>query len=132
MPGPICSIQGGSALGVPDVCKVPSPAGPVPTPFPNQGQMMMATPPATSVLVAGSPCVNLSSQIPISSGDEAGVAGGVVSNTIVGSVAFTVGSMVVFANGAPVVTLGAMTTHNHNNAVGSVIAPSQSTVIANG
>jgi hypothetical protein len=132
MPFPVSTIGGGSALGVPDVCNVPSPTGPVPTPFPNDAQLMMGAPPVTSVLAMGCPVLNMGSKIPLSNGDQAGVMGGVVSGSIMGQVEFTQGSATTFADGMPVIFMGCTTSHNNNNAIGAVIAPSQAVVMVNG
>lgn len=79
---PLSTKGGGmaSALG-PDVCKVPSPAGPVPTPFPNMAQLAMATKESTKVFALNKGVLKADSEIPRTQGDEAGVAGGVVSST---------------------------------------------------
>jgi hypothetical protein len=120
-------------MGVPDVCKVPAPpAPPIPLPFPNTGQCPMAVPPTTKVLVSNMPAITTASQIPLSNGDEPGVAGGVVSGMNMGPVAFKLGSVKVKLEGKPAVYLTGMTAHNGSNAnmpAGQSIAPSQVKVI---
>ena len=86
---PVSTTMNGNCLAVPDTCKTPAPpAPPVPTPYPNMGMLMQATPPTCSkkVKVIAMPVVLLGTKIPMSSGDDAGVAGGVVSGTIKGPV----------------------------------------------
>lgn len=107
----------------PDVCKVPSPAGTVPTPFPNIAMSSMANPIVENVLVAGMPALNLGSTIMMSNGDQGGAAGGVVSNDIMGSAKFTIGSIKVMVGGKPAVRLSAMTSQNQNNTIGQASVP---------
>ncbi len=60
----------------PDVCKTPSPGGPVPIPYPNVAKSSDLTRGTKSVALAGQPAGTASSSIRTSSGDEAGTAGG--------------------------------------------------------
>lgn len=130
------SSGGAMCLAVPDVCKVPTPAGPVPTPFPNQGTTQMADPGALvkKVLVANMPALNQATKILMTSGDEAGTAGGVSSSKIKGNVAFQKGSAKVMVGGKPALRVGDPTGHNGApvNALGSVVKPSQSKVMVMG
>jgi uncharacterized Zn-binding protein involved in type VI secretion len=126
----LCSMQGGSLLAFPDVCKVPAPPGPpVPTPFPNTAMPQMASGAASKVLVCGMPALTTGSSIPSSNGDEAGTAGGVTSGNIMGKASFVKGSTKVMLQGKPAVSLGATTQQNGTNASGSVLAPSQTKVM---
>lgn len=119
-------------MGTPDVCNVPSPAGPVPTPFPNFGMVANATGTIAKVLIENMDSVVVGSKIPNSTGDEGGVGGGVVSGVVAGPITFMKGSTKVFAKGKPMVTLTATTAHNGsspNMPVGNVMAPSQAKVL---
>lgn len=128
----ICTAGGGSTMAMPDVCKTPAPpAPPIPLPYPNMAQLAMGMPPVITVLIGGAPALNKASKIPISSGDEPGVAGGVVSGSFIQEVEFIMGSLIVTIGGKPAVRLGDPVKANKGNAVGSVIAPSQSIVMAN-
>jgi hypothetical protein len=60
----------------PDVCKTPSPGGPVPVPYPNVARSSDLAKGTKSVTIEGRPAGNASSFIRTSSGDEAGTAGG--------------------------------------------------------
>ncbi|MEZ6138053.1 MAG: DUF4150 domain-containing protein [Pirellulaceae bacterium] len=125
---PATTQMGGLCFVFPDVCKTPTPAGPVPIPYPNLSQPTLAVNTAVKVLVGAMPVVTLKSQIPISSGDEAGTAGGVVSGVFIGPTKFSKGSSKVLIEGMPCVHLTSMTLHNGaspNNPAGAVIAPSQ-------
>ncbi|MFO7746727.1 MAG: DUF4150 domain-containing protein [Orrella sp.] len=127
-----CTVGGGSTMAMPDVCKTPAPpAPPIPIPYPNIAQLSMALPPVANVLISGAPAINKSSKIPLSSGDEPGVEGGVVSGTFIQEVEFVMGSMIVSIGGKPAVRLGDPIKANKGNGMGTVMAPSQSVVSAN-
>ena len=123
------TIAGGQCMAMPDVCQVPTPAGPVPTPFPNIGMPPMATGTTTKLLVSGVPALTKGSKIPLTNGDQAGAQGGVVSGKIMGEVEFIMGSMKVKLQGQFAVRLSDPTKQNAGNAVGNVLAPSQSKVM---
>lgn len=128
---PASSKGGGQAFAFPDTCKTPTPGGPVPVPYPNTGQLVMAKKTAKKVLIVGKEAVTTKSEIPRSMGDEAGTAGGVVSSTNMDKVAFSKGSSKVKAQGQPLIHQTAPTRHNGSNANmpgGLVVAPSQSKV----
>jgi hypothetical protein len=74
----------GVAMCFPDVCKTPTPGGPVPIPYPNVAQSSDTADGSTTVKVDGNPIMLKSSSYGMSSGDEAGSAQGVVSNKIKG------------------------------------------------
>lgn len=119
-------------MGMPDVCKTPSPAGPVPIPYPNIGNLAQAQKTSTKVKFDGKEAANLNTQMSQSQGDEAGTAGGVVSSTNMQTVAFKKGSMKVKIEGQPAVYLTSTTGHNGSNAnmpSGAQIAPSQAKVM---
>ena len=127
----VCTMEDGMTMAMPDVCLTPAPpAPPLPIPYPNMGQLMMATPPVPTVLVCGVPALNKASMVAISSGDEPGVNGGVISGVFIGPVEFVMGSMVVTIGGQPAVRLGDPIKGNDGNAFGSVIVPSQPLVMA--
>lgn len=127
---------GAQASASPDVCKVPTPAGPVPTPFVNMGTTQMADPGGLvrNVLLVNMPALNQASKLLLSNGNQPGTVGGVVSNKIMGQVQFMNGSLKVMVGGKPAVRLGVMTGQNGApvNAVGSVIQPSQTKVVVGG
>jgi hypothetical protein len=136
MPGaafPASTMAGGTCLGVPDVCLVPAPpAPPIPTPFANMAQCSLATGTTTKVLIMNMPALTQGSKIPMSQGDEAGSAGGVVSGVILGEVAFRTSSSKVSFQGQKAVVLTAVTAHNGTNAnmpAGVHVAPSQTKVL---
>jgi hypothetical protein len=130
---PAGSKAGGTCMGVPDVCKVPAPpAPPVPTPFPNKAMVSNATKTSAKVLFENKDAVVETSEIPSSTGDQAGSAGGIVSGTAAQKVVFKLGSAVVKVEGKGVVYQSAMTAHNGSNAnmpAGLHDSPSQAKVL---
>src|SRR6266487_3805493 len=76
----------GIAMSFPDVCKTPSPAGPVPIPYPNIAMLTQGDGGTFSskVKIDGKETATKDSEITMSSGDEAGTVGGVVSNKFKG------------------------------------------------
>ncbi len=78
------SGSSGIAMSFPDVCKTPTPGGPIPIPYPNIAQSSDTADGSSTVKVDGNPIMLKSSNFRMSSGDEAGSAMGVVSNKIKG------------------------------------------------
>jgi hypothetical protein len=75
------STSGMSAATIPDVCKTPSPGGPVPIPYPNFANQSSLQNGTTTVKAKGGKMIAIKrSQYGRSNGDEAGTAGGVKSN----------------------------------------------------
>src|SRR5688572_14007928 len=74
--------NGVSVATIPDVCKTPSPGGPVPVPYPNISQSATLAKGTTTVKADGGMMIaNKGSEFSLSNGDNAGVAGGVKSST---------------------------------------------------
>ncbi len=128
-------LNNGGAMAmstVPDICKTPvPPAGPVPLPYPNTADTSAADPSGLvmDVLVDGMPAMNMSSKVLMTSGDEAGVAGGVTSSKVKGDMIFIDGSAKVMVAGKPAVRVTCQTMHNANNTMGTVSQPSQTAVL---
>ncbi|HET9386381.1 MAG TPA: DUF4150 domain-containing protein [Gemmatimonadales bacterium] len=111
--------SGGVSTVFPDVCKTPTPGGPVPIPYPNVGQSSDTTDGSKSVKVDGGNSTMLKgSNYKMSTGDEAGSVGGVVSSKIKGKCEFTLYSFDVKVEGKNVCRMGDMLTHNDKNAIG--------------
>jgi hypothetical protein len=89
----------------PDVCKTPSPGGPVPIPYPNMSADSNLTDGAATVTIGGNPVANTGSKLSRSNGDEAGTAGGVVSSKNMGAFGWPAGSIDVQAEGKGVVRM---------------------------
>lgn len=90
----------GIASAFPDVCKTPTPGGPVPIPYPNISQSSDTSKGSSSVKMDGNPIMLKDSEFKMSSGDEAGSAGGnVVTNKIKGPAQFAMYSFDVKVEG---------------------------------
>ncbi len=116
---PITTTAGGMCMAMPDVCKVPAPpAGPIPTPFPNIANCNQASTGTCSqkVTIENKPLLTKKSEIPMSSGDEAGSAGGVISGKIKGEAKFVKFSSKVKIEGQFVVFQTCTTAQNGKNA----------------
>jgi len=72
----------GMDIGFPDVCNTPTPAGPVPIPYPNIALGPMGVPAAYTVLFMATPAHNLATTVVMTNGDNAGVAMGVASSRL--------------------------------------------------
>jgi Toxin PAAR-like domain len=131
---PGSTTASGQCLGFPDVCLTPAPPAPspIPIPYPNIGMLMQASKTSTKVKFVSKPVVIKTSEIPSTSGDEAGVNKGVASGTNMDKATFKMGSAKVKVEGKDVIILTSMTGHNGMSAnmpAGAVIAPSQTKVI---
>lgn len=78
----------GTTIAFPDVCKTPSPGGPVPIPYPNIARSADTSKGTKRVKIEGKPVCNAKSVFSKSMGDEPGRVGGVVSNTTRGKADF--------------------------------------------
>ncbi len=79
----------GISPAFPDVCKTPSPGGPIPIPYPNIARSSDTAKGTKKVKVEGKPVCTKDSNFSTSTGDEAGTAGGgVVSGKIKGKAEF--------------------------------------------
>lgn len=130
---PATTNGGGQCVAFPDVCKTPSPAGPVPIPYPNIAMLTQAKGSTCSskVKIMGKKAVTVKTEISMSSGDEAGSVGGVISNKIKGEAKFKNGSSKVSVEGNKLVYVTCMTGQNGSNAnmpAGAQVAPSQTKV----
>lgn len=99
---------------VPDVCKTPSPAGPVPIPYVNLAQDSDLTDGAKNTQIEGNPITLKSSKLSTSSGDEPGTAGGVISSKNKGVLTWTLYSFDVQVEGQGVVRFTDAAMHNGN------------------
>src|SRR5688572_33040307 len=77
--------SGGMSMVFPDVCKTPAPpAPPIPIPYPNIGKASDTTGGPTSVKTDGQMPMAKGSTYMMSTGDEAGSIGGILSSTFKG------------------------------------------------
>ncbi len=119
----------GVDMGFPDVCLTPTPAGPVPVPYPNVAAGPMAVPAVYNVLFMCTPAHNMSTVVPLTNGDNAGVATGVASATVMGPSRHLTGAFTVLVGGMPATRMTSMSLQNSTNCPGARIAPSQTKVL---
>ncbi|MEM6790104.1 MAG: S41 family peptidase [Myxococcota bacterium] len=111
----------GMNLCFPDVCNTPAGPATVPVPYPNIAFNAQATPFSPQVKVTMMNALNLGSAIPMTSGDE----GGVAHPMIKGMGRYTMGNPIVKVNFLPGIMLTVPTTGNNGNApAGAHIVPS--------
>ncbi len=121
--------MGGMNLGFPDVCLTPAGPSVVPIPYPNVAMGPMGVPAAYNVLMGMAPAHNLSTVIPISNGDNAGIATGVASGTVMGPTRHLTGAFTVLVKGMPLTRLTSVSIQNSTNCPGMRIVPSQVKVL---
>ena len=129
---PAATTAGGTYFAFPDVCKTPAPSGSVPIPYPNTAQVASSTSTVNTVVIENMDTVVEGSKVPSSSGDESGVAGGVVSGENMGEVQPKLYSSKVFFGGKKAVYLTCMSAHNGSSAnmpAGAMVTPSQTKVL---
>ena len=106
----------GVTTAFPDVCKTPSPAGPVPIPYPNIAMSSDTDKGSKKVKCDGNPICLEDSNFKMSTGDEAGSAGGgVASNKIKGKAEFVNYSFDVKVEGKSVARAMDLMLHNDKN-----------------
>ncbi|MFP2926892.1 DUF4150 domain-containing protein [Pyxidicoccus sp. 3LG] len=112
----VTKSSNGTTVAFPDVCKTPSPGGPVPIPYPNVARSADTAKAAKSVLVEGDPMCVKDSNFSTSTGDEAGTAGGgVASSKTKGMAEFVNFSFDVKAEGKNVARALDLMLHNDKN-----------------
>jgi hypothetical protein len=109
--------NGISTATIPDVCKTPSPGGPVPVPYPNVSQSATLDKGTTTVKADGGMMIAIKgSEFSLSNGDNAGVAGGVKSSTFMKESTWILYSFDVKMDGKNACRLSDKKFHNHENA----------------
>jgi Domain of unknown function (DUF4150) len=116
--GAVHQGSGGMSTVFPDVCKTPSPAGPIPIPYPNLGQATNTSAGPPSIQLDGSMPMTKDARYRLTSGDEAGSAGGVVSSGVKGEAEFMMYSFDVKLEGKNACRLGDPLFHNKKNIMG--------------
>jgi hypothetical protein len=111
--------SGGMSTVFPDVCNTPAPPGPpVPIPYPNIGMSSDTISGPTTVTTDGQMPMTQDAKYMKSSGDEAGVVGGIISGTFIQACEFMMYSFDVKFEGKNVCRLGDPLFHNNKNAMG--------------
>src|SRR5262245_6147720 len=119
----------GTDMGFPDVCLTPSPAGPVPVPYPNVAMGPTAAPAQVKVNYMFTPAHNMATSIPQTNGDNAGVATGVASGMVMGPSRHLTAAFTVLVVGTPATRMTSVTITNSTNCPGCRIVPSQVRVL---
>jgi hypothetical protein len=110
--------NGISMATMPDVCKTPSPGGPVPIPYPNISQSATLAKGTTTVKADGGMMIaNKGSEFSLSNGDNPGVAGGVKSSTFMKESTWILYSFDVKMDGKNACRLTDKKFQNHQNTV---------------
>lgn len=118
----------GLDIGFPDVCNTPMPA-PTPIPYPNIATGPMGVPAAYNVLFMCTPAHNMATTIPMTNGDNAGVAMGVASGTVMGPSRHLTASFTTLVGGIPATRLTSVALQNSTNCPGVRVVPSQFKVL---
>jgi hypothetical protein len=105
----------GISIAFPDVCKTPSPAGPIPIPYPNIAKSSDTAKGSKKVKIDGNPVCLKDSNFSTSMGDEAGSAGGVISGKTKGKAEFINFSFDVKIEGKNVPRAFDLMLHNDKN-----------------
>ena len=110
--------SGAKSLVFPDVCKTPTPGGPVPIPYPNLAVASDLSGGSKTVSIAGNSTTIKGCCYANSTGDEPGSVGGVASGKFKGKAEFVLYSFDVKIEGKNACRMGDLMTHNDRNAVG--------------
>jgi hypothetical protein len=109
--------NGISIATIPDVCKTPTPGGPVPMPYPNISQSATLSNGTTTVKADGMMIAVKGSEFSISNGDQPGTVGGVKSNVFMKESTWILYSFDVKMDGKNACRLTDKKFHNHENTV---------------
>ncbi len=120
--------MGGMDFAFPDVCLTPMPV-PVPIPYPNFALGPIGVPAAYNILYGGTPTHNLLTTIPLTLGDQPGVALGVASGMVMGPQRHLTAMFTHLVDGIPATRMTSIGLHNLTNMVGMRIVPSQFLVL---
>jgi uncharacterized protein DUF4150 len=121
--------MGGMDMGFPDVCLTPAGPAVVPIPYPNIAAGPMGVPAAYKVLFMCTPAHNMSTLVPLTNGDNAGLAMGVASGTVMGPGRHLTGAFTVLVGGMPATRMTSMSLQNNTNCPGARLVPSQTKVL---
>jgi hypothetical protein len=119
--------MGGLNLGFPDVCLTPP--VPEPIPYPNLALGPMGVPAVYNILFECTPTHNLLTEVPLSLGDQPGIALGVASGEVMGPSRHLTASYTCLVGGMPVTRLTSISLQNSTNCPGMRILPSQLKVL---
>ena len=110
---------GGMSLVFPDVCKTPAPpAPPIPIPYPNLGKSADTSQGTTKVEADGNMIMVKGAKYMMSTGDEPGSLGGIISGVFKSECEYLMYSFNVMLEGKNVCRMGDPLWHNKKNICG--------------
>lgn len=121
-----CQLMG-MDLAFPDICKTPPAL--IPIPYPNFALGPMGIPNAWNILLMGMPAHNLLTTIPLSNGDNPGLALGLISPSVMGPSRHITCVPNVLFKCIPATRLTSLAVQNRCNALGMRVIPSQIKVL---
>ena len=121
--------MGGLDMGFPDVCLTPVGPTPVPIPYPNFAAGPMGVPAAYNVLFSFAPAHNLATTVVMTNGDNAGIALGVASGTVMGPSRHLTAAFTCLVGGMPATRMTSVSLQNSTNCPGVRLVPSQVKVL---
>src|SRR5678815_1981723 len=98
-------------------------------PYPNVAAGPMAVGAAYKVLFGGTPAHGLSTVVPLTNGDNAGVGRGVMSGMVMGQSQHVTGATTVLVGGSCATRQSSVTKQNGTNCAGVRLVPSQLKVL---
>lgn len=110
--------SGGMSIVFPDVCKTPTPAGPIPIPYPNIGKSSDTSKGPKKVKTDKKMPMTKGAKYSMTAGDEAGSATGVISSKVKGEAEYMLYSFDVKFEGKNVCRMGDPLFHNKKNIMG--------------
>jgi hypothetical protein len=121
-----CQLMG-LDLAFPDICKTPPAL--LPIPYPNLALGPMGIPNAWNILLMGMPAHNLLTTVPLTNGDNAGLALGLISPSVMGPSRHITCVPNVLFKCIPATRLTSLAVQNRCNALGARVVPSQIKVV---
>jgi hypothetical protein len=119
----------GMDMGFPDVCLTPAPPVVVPIPYPNIAMGPMALGFYPKVLILCMPAHTMVTVVVMTNGDNAGVAMGVASGTVMGPSRHLTAAFTVLVGGMPATRMTSVALQNSTNCPGMRLVPSQPKVL---
>ena len=114
-----CNSGAGQNLGFPDTCNTPTGVtGTAPIPYPNIAMNAQASPFSQTVRICGMNALNMSTKIPKTMGDEAGVA----HSSFMQQAGYTMGNPTVFIEQQPGINLACPSNGNNMNCPAAAVA----------
>jgi len=98
-------------------------------PYPNAAAGCTGVPAVYNILFMFGPAHNVATTVPLTNGDNAGVATGVASGTVMGPSRHVTPAVTVLLGGLPATRMTSVTVQNSTNCPGARVSPSQVKVL---